>query len=788
MPRETLMIGQILAERYEIKEIKDAGRTFVAEDKYRPGYPLCLIQRIQGQGSSVQTRTMAKLMLEQRVEAIGRLGKFSQIPGVLNFIETDQAIYLVEEIVSGYLLSQEMVPGQPWTELQVTELMQEVLEILSFMHQHRVVLRGLRPDNLVRRQSDGKLVLINLLMLPPKHNLKTGSRPNLTAIYQPREQLEGNPVFSSNLYSLGMMALQALTGFPPESLLEAKSHGFDRKAVSRDFAQLLDRLLSDSAKDRPATAQDVAKALRALGQGSRLQPIRSAETSSQETERLSSEGLSSSVSDLSASRSVISESVVDLAENASEETFDRLNLDSISPPPMLTTIHRTETGVSAKSTVESNVVELTTGLSKVLPRSVPTPPTTATVLIPTPIPTVSHSPPQPPVPTDRSFSEYVAPSKQILPTPAEPVVPSAPVPSAHRPAFWRSKRLWGSLGVLTALGSWTAWQLRLPQGMISAYHLSQGQDRSSRSLYKGAIGQFNESLRWDKENSSAFFQRGYAYYQLRNLPQSLSDFTQAINLDPTSSLAFSSLFYRGNIRMSLGDSQGAVRDYNNAIEVDSTDARAFVQRGQAENALGRSGNALKSYSQAIRLDPNLAAAYLNRCLTKSNLNDQPGAISDCTEATGINPNLITAYQNRGLAYQRAGDYRGAISDLNVAIKLDGEDATSYYQRGLIRLDLQDKEGAIGDFNTAIQFKSDHVFAYYQRGLVQEKYGNLDGAIADLEMARKLCVEQGMTGCYRDAQYQLKRLGKTSDMPQPTKRNQNPIFDESYSNPNNSLMP
>ena len=786
------MIGQILAERYEIKEIKDAGRTFVAEDKYRPGYPLCLIQRIQGQGSSVQTRTMAKLMLEQRVEAIGRLGKFSQIPGVLNFIETDQAIYLVEEIVSGYLLSQEMVPGQPWTELQVTELMQEVLEILSFMHQHRVVLRGLRPDNLVRRQSDGKLVLINLLMLPPKHSLKTGSRLNLTFIYQPREQLEGNPVFSSNFYSLGMMALQALTGLPPESLLEAKSHGFDRKSVSRNFAQLLDRLLSDSPKDRPATAQDVAKALRALGQSSRLQPIRSAETSSQATEVLSSEVLSSevlssevlssSVSDPSVSRSA-----VDLSGDLSEDASERLNLDPISPP-MVTTIHRAETGVSTQSTVESDVVELTTGLSKVLPRNVPTPPTPATVLIPTPIPTVSHSAPQPPVPTDRSFPEYAPPSKQLLPTPAETVVPTATIPSVHRPAFWRSKRLWGSLSVLTVLGSWVAWQLRLPQGVISAYYLSQGQDGSSRSLYKKAIGQFNESLRWDKENSSAFFQRGYAYYQIRNLPQSLSDFTQVINLDPASSLAFSSLFYRGNIRMSLGDSQGAVRDYNHAIEVDSTDARAFVQRGQAENALGRSGNALKSYSQAIRLDPNLAAAYLNRCLTKSNLNDQPGAISDCTEATGINPNLITAYQNRGLAYHRAGNYRGAISDLNVAIKLDGEDATSYYQRGLIRLDLQDKEGAISDFNTAIQFKSDHVFAYYQRGLVQEKYGNLDGAIADLEMAKKLCVEQGMTGCYRDAQYQLKRLGKTSDMPQPTKRNQNPIFDESYSNPTNSLMP
>ena len=771
MPRATLMIGQILAERYEIKEIKDAGRTFVAEDKYRPGYPLCLIQRIQGQGSSVQTRTMAKLMLEQRVEAIGRLGKFSQIPDVLNFIETDQAIYLVEEIVSGYLLSQEMIPGQPWTELQVTELMQEVLEILSFMHQHRVVLRGLRPDNLVRRQSDGKLVLINLLMLPPKHNLKTGSRPNLTAIYQPREQLEGNPVFSSNFYSLGMMALQALTGLPPESLLEAKSNGFDRKNVSRDFARLLDRLLSDSAKNRPATAQDVAKALRALGQGTTtLQPIRSA--ASNETEAFNPSVSSSPAADL-------------------------LSSDPVSPP-MLTTIHRAETGVPSEPTenlnainlnaADLNAIELTAGLSNVLPRSASTPPAPATVLIPTSIPTVSHAAPQPPVSTDRSFPEYVSPSKQLLPTPAVPVASTAVAP-VPRPALWRSKRLWGSLGLLTALGSWAAWQFRLPQGAMSAYHLSQGQDRSSRSLYKGAIGQFNESLRWDKENPSAFFQRGYAYYQLRNLPQSLSDFTQVINLDPTSSLAFSSLFYRGNLRMSLGDSQGAVRDYNQAIEVDSTDARAFVQRGQAENALGRSGNALKSYSQAIRLDPNLAAAYLNRCLTKSNLNDQPGAISDCTEATGINPNLISAYQNRGLAYHRAGNYRGAISDLNVAIKLDGEDATSYYQRGLIRLDLQDKDGAIGDFNTAIQFKSDHVFAYYQRGLVQEKYGNLDGAIADLEMAMKLCVEQGMTGCYRDAQYQLKRLGKTSTpQQQPTKRNQNPIFDESYSNPTNPLMP
>ncbi len=771
------MIGQLLAERYEIKKVKDAGRTFVAEDKYRPGYPLCLIQRIQGQGSSVQTRTMAKLMLEQRVEAIGRLGKFDQIPGVLNFIETDQAIYLVEEIVAGYLLSQELVPDQPWTEAQAIELMQEILEILNFMHQHRIVLRGLRPDNLVRRQSDGKLVLINLLMLPPKTHPVPGetSRPNLTAIYQPPEQLEGNPVFSSNLYSLGMMALQAVTGLPPETLPAIKSHWVDRANVSREFATLLDRLLSESAKDRPATAQDVAKALRAIGHVDSLELARSNDPSLEpSSDRSSALPMDTNGMDTNGmATNVIATNV--MATNVMATNV--MATDSVLPPPMLA-VHHADTGISPATERR--------------PSDIPPPPT---VLTPTPIPTVSLEKPQPPVPNDHGGHHgghhgtpmiSGTPIKQLPPTPSPGIVQ----PTAIVRPRWQSKRFWGALGLLTGLGCWAAWQLRLPQNTISAYHLSQGQDRSSRLLHKGAIAQFNEALRWNKENTSAFFQRGYAFYQLRNFPQALNDFTQVINLEPSSSLAFSSLFYRGNIRMSLGDSQGAVRDYNNAIEVDSTDARAFVQRGQAENALGRSGNALKSYSQAIRLDPNLAAAYLNRCLTKSNLNDQPGAITDCTEATGINPTLITAYQNRGLAYHRAGNYRNAIADLNVAIKLDGEDATSYYQRGLIRLDLQDREGAIGDFNTAIQFKSDHVFAYYQRGLVQEKYGNVDGAIADLEMAMKLCVEQGMTGCYRDAQYQLKRLGKLDGTthPQPAKRNQNPVFEDTYSPPTNPLTP
>jgi tetratricopeptide (TPR) repeat protein len=792
------MIGKILADRYQITEVRDSGRVLVAEDTHRPGYPLCLIQRLQGAASNPQGFQIAKLILEQRVEAIGRLGKFSQIPAVLTFFELDQGLYLLEEMVMGHPLSQELIPGTPWSEAQTCELMRELLEMLIYMHQHDVILRGLRPDNLIRRQTDGKLVIVNLLLLPPRGRSlpERESRPQalpmdnaleVSHLYMPPEQLQGNPIFNSNLYSLGMIALQALTGLPATGLPEIKSHWHDRINVSPKFRALLDRILANETRDRYRSAKETLKVLQQVSEEEPQEdspalfiPTRPHHPPVYHSPQEETVATVDIAEDLERDRDLEQ----DLLTRGLTRTPVKPRSEASEPIPVEAPDLRTSDLVTSDSTgsqlaasESSEPTEASADNSHHLSRDFAPAPT---VLNPTPLSSLilETQSPQPiapnPIPLlNGQSSETSLPVTQIQPQP-----------------WWRSKRIWGGVGLLVGAGSLLAWHLRLPQGALSAYHLNQGQEKSNRSQYKGAIAQFNESLRWNTQNSGAFFSRGYAFYQLRNFRQSLDDFTQVINLEPNSNLAFSALFYRGNLRMSLGDPQGAVRDYNQALEVDSTAALAFVQRGQAENALGKSGNALKSYSQAIRLEPNLAAAYLNRCLTKSNLNDQPGAISDCTEATGINPNLLTAYQNRGLAYHRAGNYKQAIADLNVAIKLDGEDATSYYQRGLIRLDLQDKEGAIGDFNTAIQFKSDHVFAYYQRGLVQEKYGNVDGAIGDLEMAMKLCVEQGMTGCYRDAQYQLKRLGKGDiprDKPKTTPKT-DPIFNERYTPDSNILSP
>ncbi|MEB3295899.1 MAG: tetratricopeptide repeat protein [Synechococcales bacterium] len=676
------MIGQLLANRYQVSEIREPGKIYLAIDTHRPGYPLCLVQRLKVQSANPQTFQIDKLILEQRVQAIARLGRYNQIPSLLTFFEDQQTLYLVEEQIEGHPLAQEF-SGGGLPESQVIDLLLEILSIIVFMHRHDVILRGLRPENLMRRQVDNQLVLINLLVLPTKirpHN-SDGNPVNTAALYMPPEQLQGNPVFSSNLYSLGMIAIQALTGCTPEALTPMRSHWRETVQVSRELATIIDRLVQADPKQRYRTASEVLSILKGF------------KSSHKETLPLSSSDSSS------------------LAQSPSPHPHN-LNLQSLQESP----IQVTPTAVPSL-TLENS-------------RLTPTMPPTATV--------VSELPPPPP------------------PKLLQPQAPDAPpqLDPKRRSKWW----FWLGGVVLAGLSLWGLWWSGLPQQAIADYYVQQGLRHSQRNSHLRAVNDYNRALQWSSQHIGAYYHRGFSYYQLGNWRNALNDFTQVTQLDPENSLAF---FQRGNLRLSLGDPQGAVLDYDYALRLDQ-EASTYIKRGHAQTALGKAGGAMQDYSKAIELDPNLAAAYLSRCLTKSNLDDQPGAISDCTQAANINPNLVSAYQNRSLAQQRSGNLQQALADINLAIRLDGTEARSYYQRGLLRISLENWEGAITDFNTALQFKSDYAFAYYQRGLVRHKLNDEEGAIADLEAASQLCLDQGMTGCYRDAQFHLKPLRPASN--------------------------
>ena len=101
-----------------------------------------------------------------------------------------------------------------------------MLEILDFVHSHNVIHRDIKPQNIIRRQQDNKLVLIDFGAVKEV----TGQASPLTigigtGGYMPMEQFNGKPAYASDIYAVGAIAIQAITGINPNP--HVVNGGFD---------------------------------------------------------------------------------------------------------------------------------------------------------------------------------------------------------------------------------------------------------------------------------------------------------------------------------------------------------------------------------------------------------------------------------------------------------------------------------------------------------------------------------------------------------------------------------
>jgi serine/threonine protein kinase len=84
-----------------------------------------------------------------------------RVPRLFAHFEEKSEFYLVQEYINGHPLSTELISGQPWAEASVAQLLTEIVEILAVVHQHNVIHRDIKPQNLMRRSHNKKIVLID---------------------------------------------------------------------------------------------------------------------------------------------------------------------------------------------------------------------------------------------------------------------------------------------------------------------------------------------------------------------------------------------------------------------------------------------------------------------------------------------------------------------------------------------------------------------------------------------------------------------------------------------------
>ncbi|WP_071191279.1 serine/threonine protein kinase [Trichormus sp. NMC-1] len=272
------MIGKLLDHRYQVIRILATGgfgQTYIAQDTRRPGHPICVVKHLKPNSTDPTIFETAKRLFNSEAETLEKLGNHDQIPRLLAYFDENQEFFLVQEYIDGHTLNEELIPGQPWSESQVMQLLLEVLGILEFVHQEGVIHRDIKPDNIIRRTADYRLVLVDFGAVKQLSSTLVTAGGQLTATvaigtpgYMPTEQGQGKPRPNSDVYALGIIAIQALTGVPAKQLQEDPNTGEilwqHFIPVNYRLAEILSKMVRYHFKDRYQTATETLQACREL--------------------------------------------------------------------------------------------------------------------------------------------------------------------------------------------------------------------------------------------------------------------------------------------------------------------------------------------------------------------------------------------------------------------------------------------------------------------------------------------------------------------------------------------
>jgi eukaryotic-like serine/threonine-protein kinase len=227
----------IVDGRYQI--IKRLGKggfahTYLAKNLAAPGEPQCVVKQLR---PKVEHPRM--LQLFNLEAAILNRFKHSQIPQMVECFEHQGDRFMVQDFVAGDDLSKEFTIGHQWSEAKVVRFLREMLQVLGYVHQKQAIHRDIKPANIIRRWDNGQLCLIDFGAV---QDLDSDSLAPATVVgtpgYHAPEQAEGIATFSSDIYALGMTAIQFLTGHYPLHLPKDEA----QEVIWRDLTSISDRL------------------------------------------------------------------------------------------------------------------------------------------------------------------------------------------------------------------------------------------------------------------------------------------------------------------------------------------------------------------------------------------------------------------------------------------------------------------------------------------------------------------------------------------------------------------
>lgn len=248
------------------------GRTYLAEDVHKLN-ECCVVKQFAPKLQGTGPLTKAIELFKQEASRLQELAEHPQIPTLLAYFEQNNYLFLVQQFIDGQNLLKELETRGSYNETEIREFLLDLLHVLKFIHVRGVIHRDIKLQNIIRRRSDGRLVLIDF-----------GASKQLTATVQTKmgtvigshgytalEQMQDGKAYpASDLFSLGATCFHLLTGVRPSQLWMQQGYawvsswrqyltspGRDGVSVSIELGEVLDKLLQLDIQKRYQSADEV---------------------------------------------------------------------------------------------------------------------------------------------------------------------------------------------------------------------------------------------------------------------------------------------------------------------------------------------------------------------------------------------------------------------------------------------------------------------------------------------------------------------------------------------------
>ncbi|MDX2214714.1 MAG: serine/threonine-protein kinase [Oculatellaceae cyanobacterium bins.114] len=277
------MTPPLLNNRYQVIQTLGSGgfgTTFLAEDIQMPSRRRCVIKQLKPITNNPEVYRLVQERFQREAAILEELGDGnSQIPRLYAYFAEAGEFYLIQEWIEGATLRDKVQNDGMVGDAQVKQILIDILPVLTYVHNKRIVHRDIKPDNIILRKRDGKPVLIDFGAVRETMGTVVNSQGQSassivigTPGFMPSEQAAGRPMYSSDLYSLGLTMIYLLTGkFPQELDLDPQTGDViwhqHAPTANADLVAVLDKSIQYHPRDRYATAQDMLTALQNITGG-----------------------------------------------------------------------------------------------------------------------------------------------------------------------------------------------------------------------------------------------------------------------------------------------------------------------------------------------------------------------------------------------------------------------------------------------------------------------------------------------------------------------------------------